>query len=154
MEFPRLVGRYCCYLLPKQTGGTTQILIFQTLRMIGHPALYRYVFFLVLFLTEQRYATLGESLLILADAVVSAKVCGVREGDLQRHGRLVHAVLLQSQPVLARPLPNELAVVPLPVVDRGGVRLHRALHRGGGAVVAAQHLSVDADEGGNCKYHS
>ena len=28
---PRLVGRYCSYLLPKQTGGTTQILIFKTL---------------------------------------------------------------------------------------------------------------------------
>ena len=29
------------YLLPKQTGGTTQILVFKTLRMIGRPALYR-----------------------------------------------------------------------------------------------------------------
>ena len=38
-EFPRLVGRYCSYLLPKQTGGTTQILIFKTLRMIDRPAL-------------------------------------------------------------------------------------------------------------------
>ena len=27
---PRVVGRYCSYLLPKQTGGTTQILIFET----------------------------------------------------------------------------------------------------------------------------
>ena len=35
-EFPRLVGRYCSYLLPKQSGGTTQILIFKTLRMTGH----------------------------------------------------------------------------------------------------------------------
>ena len=25
---PRLVGRYCSYLLPKQNGGTTQIFIF------------------------------------------------------------------------------------------------------------------------------
>ena len=40
-EFPRLVGRYCNYLLPKQAGGTTQILAFKTLRMIGRPALYR-----------------------------------------------------------------------------------------------------------------
>ena len=24
-EFPRLVGRYCSYLLPKQDGGTSQI---------------------------------------------------------------------------------------------------------------------------------
>ena len=39
-EFPRLVGRYCSYLLPKLTGGTTQILIFKTLRMIGRPTLY------------------------------------------------------------------------------------------------------------------
>ena len=34
------MGRYCSYLLPKQTGGTTQILIFETLRMIGRFALY------------------------------------------------------------------------------------------------------------------
>ena len=34
------MGRYCSYLLPKQTGGTTQILVFKTLRMIGRPALY------------------------------------------------------------------------------------------------------------------
>ena len=33
-------GRYCSYPLPKQTGGTTQILIFKTLRMIGGTALY------------------------------------------------------------------------------------------------------------------
>ena len=39
---PRLVGRYCSYLLPKQAGGTFQILIFKTLRMIGRPALYIY----------------------------------------------------------------------------------------------------------------
>ena len=37
---PRLVGRYCNYLLPKQTGVTTQFIIFKTLRMIGRPALY------------------------------------------------------------------------------------------------------------------
>ena len=34
------MGRYCSYLLPKQAGGTTQILFFKTLRMIGRPALY------------------------------------------------------------------------------------------------------------------
>ena len=34
------MGRYCSYLLPKQTGGSTQIIIFKTLRMIGRPALY------------------------------------------------------------------------------------------------------------------
>ena len=34
------MGRYCSYLLPKQTGGITQILIFKTLRMIGRPAVY------------------------------------------------------------------------------------------------------------------
>ena len=39
-EFPQLVGRYCNYLLPKQTGGPTQSLIFETLQMIGpHPVL-------------------------------------------------------------------------------------------------------------------
>ena len=38
-EFPRLVGRCCSYLLPKQTEGTTQIIIFKTLPMIGRPAL-------------------------------------------------------------------------------------------------------------------
>ena len=38
------MGRYCSYLLPKQTGGTTQILIFETLiGMIGSPALYMHV---------------------------------------------------------------------------------------------------------------
>ena len=40
LKFPRLVGRYCNYLLPKQTSGTTQILVFKTLRTIGRPALY------------------------------------------------------------------------------------------------------------------
>ena len=39
-ELPRLVGHYCSYLLPKQAGGTTQILVSKTLRMIGRPALY------------------------------------------------------------------------------------------------------------------
>ena len=39
-EFPRLVGRYSSYLLPKQAGGTTQILVFKTLRMTCRPALY------------------------------------------------------------------------------------------------------------------
>ena len=37
---PLAVGHYCSYLLPKQTGGTTQILVFETLRMIDRPALY------------------------------------------------------------------------------------------------------------------
>ena len=32
-EFPRLVGRYCSYLLPKQAGGTPQILVDKALRM-------------------------------------------------------------------------------------------------------------------------
>ena len=35
-----MVGRYCSYLLPKQARGTPQILIFETLGMIGRPALY------------------------------------------------------------------------------------------------------------------
>ena len=30
-EFPRLVGRYCIYLLPKQDGGTSQIYVNKTL---------------------------------------------------------------------------------------------------------------------------
>ena len=34
------MGRYCSYLLPKQTGGTTQILVFKTLRMTGRPTVY------------------------------------------------------------------------------------------------------------------
>ena len=38
--FPRLVGRYCSYLLPKQTGGTTQIIVFKTLQMAGRPTVY------------------------------------------------------------------------------------------------------------------
>ena len=29
-EFPRLVGRYCSYLLPKQDGGTSQIQVNKT----------------------------------------------------------------------------------------------------------------------------
>ena len=37
----KLVGRYSSYLLPKQTRGTTQILIFKTLRMIGRLALHK-----------------------------------------------------------------------------------------------------------------
>ena len=32
-EFPRLVGRYCSYLLPKQAGGTPQTLVDKTSRM-------------------------------------------------------------------------------------------------------------------------
>ena len=47
---PRLLGRYCSYLLPKQAGGTTQILIFETLRMIGRPALYVLIVFPVCFI--------------------------------------------------------------------------------------------------------
>ena len=39
-EFPWLVGRYCCYLLPKQGGGTPQILVFKTLRITSRPTLY------------------------------------------------------------------------------------------------------------------
>ena len=39
-ELPLLVGRYCSYLLPMQTGGTTQVLVFKTLRMMDRPALY------------------------------------------------------------------------------------------------------------------
>ena len=39
-EFPRLVGRYCSYLLPKQTRGAPQILIFKTLQMTGHLTIY------------------------------------------------------------------------------------------------------------------
>ena len=31
------MGRYCSYLLPKQTRGTTQNFIIKTLRMIGRP---------------------------------------------------------------------------------------------------------------------
>ena len=34
-EFPRLVGRYCSYLLPKQAGGTPQILVDKTSAMSG-----------------------------------------------------------------------------------------------------------------------
>ena len=41
VEFPRLVGRYCSYLLPKQAGGTIQILIFKTLQMTGRPTVYK-----------------------------------------------------------------------------------------------------------------
>ena len=37
---PGFLGHYCSYLLPKQTRGTTQILIFKTLRTIGRPTLY------------------------------------------------------------------------------------------------------------------
>ena len=38
-EDEELVGRYCSYLLPKQAGGNTKILVFKTLRMIGRPVL-------------------------------------------------------------------------------------------------------------------
>ena len=39
-EFLRLVGRYCSYLLPKQAGGTPQILIFKTSPMTGRLRVY------------------------------------------------------------------------------------------------------------------
>ena len=39
-KFPRLIGCYCSYLLPKQDGGTSQNIIFKTLRQIDSPALY------------------------------------------------------------------------------------------------------------------
>ena len=39
-EFPRLVGRYCSYLLPKEAGGTPQILILKTLGMMGRLTVY------------------------------------------------------------------------------------------------------------------
>ena len=39
-EFPRLVGRYCSYLLPKQAGGTPQILVDKTSRMTGRLRVY------------------------------------------------------------------------------------------------------------------
>ena len=39
-EFPRLVGRYCSYLLPKQAGRTPQIFVFKTLQMAGRPTVY------------------------------------------------------------------------------------------------------------------
>ena len=32
---PRLVGRYFCYLLPKQAGGTHQIIVDKTSCMMG-----------------------------------------------------------------------------------------------------------------------
>ena len=34
------MGCYCSYLLPKQIGGTTQILVFKTLRMTEPPTVY------------------------------------------------------------------------------------------------------------------
>ena len=34
-EFPWLVGRYCSYLLPKQAGGTPQIIVDKTSCMTG-----------------------------------------------------------------------------------------------------------------------
>ena len=39
-EFPRLVGRYCSYLQPKQAGGTPQILVNKTSPMTGHLRVY------------------------------------------------------------------------------------------------------------------
>ena len=39
-EFPRLVGRYCSYLLPKQAGGTPQILVDKTSPMTGRLRVY------------------------------------------------------------------------------------------------------------------
>ena len=40
-EFPRLVGRYCSYLLPKQAGGTPQILVDKISYMTGRLRVYR-----------------------------------------------------------------------------------------------------------------
>ena len=39
-EFPRLVGRYCSYLLPKKAGGTPQILGYKTSRVTGRLRVY------------------------------------------------------------------------------------------------------------------
>ena len=39
-EFPQLVGRYCSYLLPKQAGGTPQIIVDKTSRMTGRLRVY------------------------------------------------------------------------------------------------------------------
>ena len=40
------MGRHFSFLLPKQTGGTAQIiLIFKTLRLIGRPTLYTSLFY-------------------------------------------------------------------------------------------------------------
>ena len=39
-DFPRLVGRYCSYLLPKQAGGTPQILVDKTSPMSGRLRVY------------------------------------------------------------------------------------------------------------------
>ena len=41
MKFPRLVGRYCSYLLPKQAGGTPQIIVDKTSRMTGRLRVYK-----------------------------------------------------------------------------------------------------------------
>ena len=40
MEFPWLVGRYCSYLLPKQAGGTPQIIVDKTSSMTGRLGVY------------------------------------------------------------------------------------------------------------------
>ena len=37
---PRLVGRYCSYLLPRQAGGTPQIIDDKTSRMTGRLRVY------------------------------------------------------------------------------------------------------------------
>ena len=39
-EFPRMVGRYCSYLLPKQDGGTPQIIVDKTSCMTGRLRVY------------------------------------------------------------------------------------------------------------------
>ena len=39
-EFPRLLGRYCSYILPKQAGGTPQILVNKTSPMTGRLRVY------------------------------------------------------------------------------------------------------------------
>ena len=104
-----------------------------------------------IFLTEERYAPFGQPLLVLADAVVRAEVCLLSDRDVQPHGGLVRVVRLLRHGIPARLVLDVFPVVPLPIVDPHGVRLDCALHRGRGAVVAAQHLPVDADKGGNCK---
>ena len=39
---PWLVGRYCSYLLPKQAGGTPQIIVDKTTPMTGRLRVYIY----------------------------------------------------------------------------------------------------------------
>ena len=46
-ELPRLMGRYCSYLLPKQAGGTPQIIVDKTSPMTGRLRVYPGRFFLL-----------------------------------------------------------------------------------------------------------